>query len=97
MRLGPKKIILLIRWPQSAYRSLSVKGLVKKVYRAFITDTNQIRPFSSVPPYGLDELSAGAVVGLTAGSSLRRNRTTMHIVLVLVLRNSRKLYKLTYM
>jgi hypothetical protein len=32
-------------------RAHLIKGLVKKVYRAFITDTNQIRPFSSVPPY----------------------------------------------
>ena len=51
MRLGPKKIFLLIRWSQSTHRSLSLKGLVKKVYRAFITDTNQIRPFSLSPPY----------------------------------------------
>ena len=42
MSLGPKKIFLLIRWSQSTHRSLSLKGLVKKVYRAFITDTNQI-------------------------------------------------------
>ena len=53
MCLGPKKIILLIRWSQSTHRSLSLKGLVKKVYRAFITDTNQIQPFSFVPPYKL--------------------------------------------
>ena len=41
---------MLIRWSQSTHRSLSLKGLVKKVYRAFITDTSQIRSFSSVPP-----------------------------------------------
>ena len=46
-----KKIFLLIRWSQSTHRSLSLKELVKKVYRAFITDTNQISAFSSVPPY----------------------------------------------
>ena len=51
MCLGPKKIILLIRWSQSTHRSLSLKGLVKKVYRAFITDTNQIQPFSLSPPW----------------------------------------------
>ena len=50
MRLGPKKIILLIRWPQSTHRSLTLKGLVKKFNRAFITDTTQISSFSSVPP-----------------------------------------------
>ena len=36
LSLGPKKIFLLIRWSQSTRRSLSLKGLVKKVNRAFI-------------------------------------------------------------
>ena len=46
-----EKIFLLIRWSQSSHRSLSLKGLKKKVNRGFITDTNQIRPFRWDPPY----------------------------------------------
>ena len=37
-----KKIFLLIRWSQSTHRSLSLKGLVKKVYRAFIMSIGKI-------------------------------------------------------
>ena len=37
--------------------SLSLKELVKKVYRAFIMDTNQISAFSSVPPYSFSSPS----------------------------------------
>ena len=42
LSLGPKKIFLLIRWSQSTRRSLSLKGLVKKVYRAFILSVGKI-------------------------------------------------------
>ena len=48
MRLGPEKIILLIRWPQSTHRSLTLKGLVKKVYRAFKMFVGVLVRFSSV-------------------------------------------------
>ena len=43
-----KKIFLLIRWSQSTHRSLSLKGLVKKVNRAFIVSVGKIQGFSSV-------------------------------------------------
>ena len=42
LSLGPKKIFLLIRWSQSTRRSLSLKGLVKIVYRAFILSVGKI-------------------------------------------------------
>ena len=45
-----KKIFLLIRWSQSTHRSLSLKGLVKKVYRAFIVSVGKISSFSFCPP-----------------------------------------------
>ena len=51
MCLGPKKIILLIRWPQSTHRSLSLKGLVKKVYRAFKRPVGVLVGFSFVALY----------------------------------------------
>ena len=42
---------LLIRWPEGTYGSLSLKGLVRRLFRAFITDTTQISSFSFCPPY----------------------------------------------
>ena len=46
-----KKIFLLIRWSQSTHRSLNLKGLVEKVYRAFIVSVGKMEGFSSVALY----------------------------------------------
>ena len=51
LSLGPKKIFLLIRWSQSTRRSLSLKGLVKKVYRAFKMSVGVLVGFSFVALY----------------------------------------------
>ena len=68
MRLGPKKIFLLIRWSQSTHRSLSLKGLVEKVYRAFKVSVGVFRHFSFVALYRRRGVRIGSPGGECATS-----------------------------
>ena len=58
-----KKIFLLMRWSQSTHRSLSIKGLVEKVYRAFIVSVGKIQGFSFVAQYSKIKLRGTIGVG----------------------------------